>query len=192
MRTVPDTIREKVMAVAPLFAEVGLDGAKMEDVAAVTGVPKATLYYYFEGKEHILAFLFGEVLDELGRAVACALDTDGSARERLEAVVLAHLQVIEALPTASLALQFDLGRAARLPIVAERTDVAFVDPVRALLVEGATDGSLRPVEHPRLVATAILGAVVTTGLNALAAPSARTLDEVAEELTTFVLRGVAT
>ncbi len=39
----------------------------MEDLAEVTGVPKATLYYYFEGKEAILAHLFGQFLAELGR-----------------------------------------------------------------------------------------------------------------------------
>lgn len=191
MRPLPQGMRDKILRAAELFAEHGLDATKMEDVAAATGVPKATLYYYFEGKEDILAFLFVWILDELAHAVDEALASAGTAAERLRAVVAAHLGVIEAFPAASRALQFDLGRAGRSPAIVERTDAAFVRPVAALLREGAHDGSLREVAHPRLVATAILGAVTTTGLNALTTDAKRSIAQVADDLTGFVLRGVA-
>ncbi len=191
MRTLPSAMRDKVFAAAELFAEHGLDATKMEDIAAATGVPKATLYYYFDGKEDILAFLFAEILDEVERAVAEALRGDGSAAERLRAAILAHLRVFEAFPAASRALQFDLGRAARTPLIAARTDTAFVEPIRALLVEGVADGSLRAVPHPRLVATAILGAITTTGINALTIAPKRQTTRVAAELADVVLGGVA-
>jgi AcrR family transcriptional regulator len=184
-------MREKVLGAAELFAELGLDATKMEDVAAATGVPKATLYYYFEGKEEILAFLFVHILDELGRAVEGAYSSGGTAAVRLRAVVLAHLGVIAQYPAASRALQFDLGRAARSPLIAEQTDAAFVEPVRQLLAQGARDGSLRPVKHPRLVATAILGAVTTTGLNALTGDAHLPVSRVADELARFVMDGLA-
>ena len=112
------------------------------------------------------------------------------AAERLERVIVAHLGVFERFPMASRALQFDLGRAARIPYIAERVDGAFVEPVRALLELGGRDGSLRAVEHPRLVATAILGAVTTTGINALTIPPRRALAPVARETVRFVLDGV--
>lgn len=191
MRTLPSAMRLNVLAAAELFAEHGLDATKMEDIAAATGIPKATLYYYFDGKEAILAFLFTEILDEVERSVGEALAAEGSAADRLRAAILAHLRVFEAFPAASRALQFDLGRAARTPLIAARTDAAFVDPIRALLVEGAADGSLRPVAHPRLVATAILGAITTTGINALTVAPRRRTTQVAEELTELVLGGVA-
>ena len=68
-------------------------------------------------------------------------------------------------PTASRALQFDLGRAARLPDIARSVETSFIGPVSQLLRQGAEDGSLRPVTQPRLVAAALLGAVTTTALN---------------------------
>ena len=191
MRRMPSAMRPKVLAAAELFAEHGLDATKMEDIVAATGVPKATLYYYFDGKEDILAFLFTEILDAVERAVGEAVRGEGSAAERLRAAILAHLRVFEAFPAASRALQFDLGRAARTPLIAERTDAAFVEPIRALLVEGVADGSLRPVPHPRLAATAILGAVTTTGINALTTSRRRRVTQVAAELADVVLGGVA-
>jgi AcrR family transcriptional regulator len=188
-------MREKVLAAAELFAEHGLDATKMEDIAAATGVPKATLYYYFEGKEDILAFLFNEILDEIARAIDSASRVEGTAADRLRAAIVAHLLVFEELPAASRALQFDLGRAARIPHIDERIEAAFRKPVRRLLDEGAADGSLRAVEHPRLVAIAILGAVTTVGINAITVGprrSRRSLDEIADVVLDLVLNGVAT
>ena len=154
MRALPPDMRDKVMRAATLFAGSGLDGTKMEEVAAATGVPKATLYYYFEGKEDILAFLFNEILDEVARAIDGALRHGGTAADRLRAAIEAHLRVFEEYPAASRALQFDLGRAARTPHIDERIEAAFRGPVRRLLEEGAADGSLSPVARPRLVAIA--------------------------------------
>jgi len=191
MRPLPTAMREKVLAAAELFADRGLDATKMEDIAAATRVPKATLYYYFEGKEDILAFLFSEILDEVGRAIDEAVSAEGTAAERLRAAIVAHLRVFEAFPAASRALQFDLGRAARTPLIDERIEHAFRGPVRQLLDEGAEDGSLRRVEHPRLVAVAILGAVTTVGVNAISTGRSRKLDDVADDLVGFVLQGVA-
>ena len=195
MRPLPAGMREKVLAAAELFAEHGLDATKMEDIAAATGVPKATLYYHFEGKEDILAFLFNEILDEVGRAMAAAVQAEGTAAERLRAAIVAHLRVFVEFPAASRALQFDLGRAARIPHIDERIEAAFRRPVRRLLDEGADDGSLRAVEHPRLVAIAILGAVTTVGINAITIGprgGGRSLDEIADVVIDLVLRGVAT
>lgn len=191
MRTLPTGMREKVLGAAELIADRGLDATKMEDIAAATGVPKATLYYYFEGKEDILAFLFGEILDEVAAAVEQATQAGGDAVDRLRALVLAHLRIFERYPAASRALQFDLGRAARTPEINERIEAAFRAPLRTLLEEGAADGSLRPVEHPGLVATAVLGSITTVGINAIALGSRRSADEVADDLVPFVLRGVA-
>lgn len=191
MRPLPEGMREKVLAAAELIAEHGLDATKMEDVAATTGVPKATLYYYFEGKEDILAFLFSEILDEVGRAIEAALGTGGTAADRLRAAIAAHLRVFAELPAASRALQFDLGRAARIPDIDARVEAAYRGPVRRLLEAGAEDGSLRPVAHPRLVAIAILGAVTTVGINALTLGPGRPVEEITADVVDVVLHGVA-
>jgi TetR/AcrR family transcriptional regulator len=191
MRKVPPAMGEKMRSAAKLFVEVGLDGTKMEDIAVTTGVPKATLYYYFEGKEDILSFLFLDNLDEVEQAIEEAMARPGTAAERLRAAVIAHLQVFEHSPEVSLALQFDIGRAARTPIINERIESAFRAPIRRLLEEGIADGSFRRMDHPRLVATAVLGAVTTVGINAVALGATRPLENIADSILDVVLRGVA-
>jgi len=185
-------MREKVLNAAGLIADQGLDATKMEDIAAATGIPKATLYYYFKSKEDILAFLFAAILDELTAAVERAMQSGGSAADRLRAVIVANLKVFEAYPAASRALQFDLGRAARLPHIGERSDAAFVGPVHDLLREGEKDGSLRAVAHPRLAAVGILGAVVTIGINTISLGTSRSVEDIAGDAIDLLLEGLAT
>jgi TetR/AcrR family transcriptional regulator len=191
LRSIPEEMGAKVMAAAELFGTQGLDRSTMEDIAAATGVPKATLYYYFAGKEEILAFLFHRLLAEVHGAVTSAVSGPGTAAARLRGVIRSHLEVFQRHPMASRAMQFDLGRAARVPEIAAQADTAFIEPVRKLLAEGVADGSLRPVEHPRLTATTLLGAITTAGINALTMDGARLpVDAVAEVVAGVLLDGL--
>jgi TetR/AcrR family transcriptional regulator len=190
MRPMPPEMATKLMAAADLFAERGLDGTKTEDIAAITGIPKATLYYYLEGKEQVLSFIFGAVLDALHDAIEAAVTSPGNAAMRLEKVVELHLQVFADYPTASQALHFDLGRAARLPEIAANTNAAFIEPVTALLIEGARDGSLRSVASPRLTAVAILGAISTAAIHVLALDTAQPVQNLALVILSLILDGL--
>lgn len=182
---------ERMMAAAGLFAERGLDATKMEDIAEATGTPKATLYYYFAAKEDILVLLFEEVLGRVRGAVTEAAAGHGDALARLRRVIGAHLGVYRDYPMASLALHFELGRAARAPQVLDQAERSFIDPVSSLIADGVAAGTLRPVRHPRLVATALLGMITTTGANAIATRPGRDVDEVSDEIASLVLMGLS-
>ena len=91
MRTVPTSIAAKLPRAAELIAERGLDQTKIEELAEVTGIPKATLYYYFAGKEEILVFLLRDLLTQVADAVAIGAESEGTAAERLAMVVRAQL-----------------------------------------------------------------------------------------------------
>ena len=190
MRQVPPTTALKLMAAADIIADRGLDSTKIEDFSSVTGIPKATLYYYFDGKEEILSYIFGVVLDELGVAVAGGLATDGTAAERLVRVLEAHLAVFEKYPKASQALYFDLGRAVRRSELASRIRSSYVDPVSDLLAEGASDGSLRRVEDAGLSAVAVLGATCTAAIHVLAIDPTVSIGRVSQVIVPLVLQGL--
>ena len=149
------------MAAAALFAERGLDGATMSDIAAATGIPRATLYYHFDGKEAVFACICDRVFCEFEEAVAAALSGPGSAAERLGRVVRAQLDCYTAHPAAYLAIHLDLGRAVRRAEIGQRAARAYLRPVARLLEEGVADGSIRPVVSPSAAAAALLGAVAS-------------------------------
>lgn len=190
MRTVPSTIAAKLTKAAELFANRGLDQAKMEDVAEATGVPKATLYYYFTGKEEILAHLLADTLHVMADAVAVALDEPGSGAERLRAVIDAQLTVMGEQPAVCRALISELGRAGRIPEIASAIEAAYYTPVAQVLAEGATDGSLRAVESTSEAVMVIFGAVTITGLHYLVRDEGIP-DEAASRIAALLMHGLA-
>ena len=190
MRVVPVGIAERLEAAARVFADHGFDQTRIEDLAEATGIPRATLYYHFAGKEDILAWLLRRMLAEMAEAVATAAARPGTARHRMEAVIRAKIDVMARHPATCRALMADLGRAGRIPEIAAAIQAAFHHPVRRLLAEGEADGTLRPVGDPETAASAVYGAVTSAAAHYLVADNRVDTDRVAAEVTTFVLGGL--
>jgi TetR/AcrR family transcriptional regulator len=180
----------KVMAAARLFAERGIEGTTMSDIAEATGIPRATLYYYFEGKEAVFAGICGLVLDGFEAAIAAAIAGPGPAAERLGRVIRAQLDYCAANPAAFLAIDLDPGRSARRAELSERTVRAYLRPVARLLEEGAADGTIRPLGDPRAIAAALLGAVVTAVEHALLSTGERSVQGLHEPILSLILHGL--
>ena len=188
---IPPDIVSKLPGAAAVFAEHGFEAAKIDDVSHAIGVPRATLYYYFAGKEDILAFLLQSLLDDVAARVGEAVASGGPAIDRLRAVLKAQLEVLGSNPQTAQLLVANLGRAGRLTDIATAVDAAFHQPVRTLLAAGTADGSLRPV-NPERTASAIFGAVVLTGLHEIVVRGSLDSGEVLADVEALVLGGLAT
>lgn len=172
-----------------MFAEQGFDDARIEDVARRIDVPRATLYYYFSGKEEILAFLLRSLLDDVAAAVQSAVASAGSGNVRLRAALRAQLEVLAANPATAQLLVANLGRAGRLADIAVAVRSAFHEPVRRVLDAGIADGSLRSVDTER-AASAVFGAVILTGLHEIALHGEFDPAEVVDDVSAVVLDGL--
>lgn len=160
-------LRERLGLAVSAFARKGFEATRMEDVAEVTGVPKATLYYHFQGKEQILAWLLADLLRDCAEALQRALAAPGTALDRLERVVRVQLEVMSARPDACRVLLLDVSRAGRIPEIAEAIGETFLRPVARLLAEGRADGSIGNCVDDEATSAAIYGAVTVTGLHFL-------------------------
>lgn len=190
-RVIPPDIVSKLPRAAAVFAEHGFEAAKIDDVSHAIGVPRATLYYYFAGKEDILAFLLQSLLDDIAARVAAKAVVRGPAVDRLRAVLEAQLQVLGGNPETAQLLVTNLGRVGRLTDIATAVDAAFHEPVRTLIAAGASDGSLRQVNVER-TASAIFGAVVLVGLHEIVVRGSLQSAEVLTDLEQLLLEGLAT
>src|SRR5258707_3670874 len=63
------TARRIVATAEQIFAEQGLAGARMDDIARVAKVNKALLYYYFRSKEELFRFVIEALLSQLREGV---------------------------------------------------------------------------------------------------------------------------
>jgi AcrR family transcriptional regulator len=94
MRVKTDAQRRKILtAAAEVFHEHGFAGASVNAVAERAGGSKATLYRYFNSKEHLFATLMLEAVMENAEAVFDTLKPSENLRRTLERFGLGLLEL---------------------------------------------------------------------------------------------------
>jgi TetR/AcrR family transcriptional regulator len=180
MREVPASLAEKLEAAAHAFA-ASFEDVRMDDVAAASGIPRATLYYYFSGKDDVLAFLLRTMLADLTVSVAEAAATDGDTDARLAAVVRSQLAHLAANPATGQLLLANLGKAGKLPDIAAGIDGGFHEPVRQILRDGQRSGEIVDLDV-EITASALFGAVTAVGFRGLLLDGGIDVDRIAGSL----------
>lgn len=98
----PEQRQASILAAArEAFGRAGYAAAGVPDVAAAAGASPALVFHYFGSKEGLYAAALDEVLGDLRaaqRAADAALPAGSSARDRVRAWVLAHLDHVAAHP----------------------------------------------------------------------------------------------
>jgi TetR/AcrR family transcriptional regulator len=92
------TARRIVAAAENIFAEEGLAGARMDEIARAAKVNKALLYYYFKSKEELHRFVLDTLLSQLGAGQRASGASPMSPRERLSAAVDHFFQFVQQHP----------------------------------------------------------------------------------------------
>src|ERR1700681_3592522 len=81
------TARRIVATAEDIFAEQGLAGARMDEIARAAKVNKALLYYYFRSKEELYRFVLETLLSQLSTKVGGTGGETPSSRKPLGAIV---------------------------------------------------------------------------------------------------------
>ena len=76
-----------------LFAEKGYDATSVEEITAVSGIAKGTLYYHFEKKEHILNMLLEEGMKLLKNSIEIKIRDCNNCIDKIKAVILVQVKV---------------------------------------------------------------------------------------------------
>lgn len=97
--------RERVIGAAmQLAAEGGYDAVQMRDVATTAGVALGTIYRYFSSKDHLLAASMVDWSMELEDRVTAQPPAEGSAADRVVAVIRGVTTGMESQPRLAAAL----------------------------------------------------------------------------------------
>jgi AcrR family transcriptional regulator len=86
-------MRENVMAAAvQLFAEYGYHAASMRDIARMTGIQAASIYYHYPSKQALLVEIMETYMLQLNAALERILREESEPRLRLSAAIDNHIR----------------------------------------------------------------------------------------------------
>jgi AcrR family transcriptional regulator len=153
--------RQKLLAASKrIFAQVGFEAARLEDIAAGAGYTRGAFYAHFESKEDIFFALFEEWVRERIESITSAVRAHDDPLEKLAALRTHYAEIAKDRRLVLISLEFKLYALrhpeahARLRNRHRRIRASFGELLSELL--GAL-GQTLPVENP--AASACLGAV---------------------------------
>jgi AcrR family transcriptional regulator len=149
---------------AALVAEHGLASVTMSQIAAETGIGRATLYKYFPDVEAILVAWHERLVTGHLAQLASVRDRAGRAGERLEAVLETYALILQEHHRGELAALLHQGAHVA------RAHQHLSDFIRDLLTEGAASGDVRDdVASEELASYCLHAITAATGLPSKAA-----------------------
>lgn len=132
---------------AELFARSGFLGATVSDIARACGASKSLLYHYYRSKEEVLFGVMSSHIDKLVAETVAVCEGEGSASERLQALLRRFMKHYVGAANRQKVLLNDLDY---LPadkrdeiVVSQRR---IVDAAQALLIEIDPDLAKSPGE----------------------------------------------
>jgi AcrR family transcriptional regulator len=145
---------------AHLFCVKGYDSTSMSDIADEVGITKAGLYYFVEGKEHLLYLITDYGLDLLDETVVQPLEAVEEPRAHLEELIKLHVHMVLNRPrevTIILHERTALTGVYREKILQRKK--RYIDYVRRLLVGLQERGEARKDVDPTAATFFLLGAL---------------------------------
>ncbi|MCA0326505.1 MAG: TetR/AcrR family transcriptional regulator [Proteobacteria bacterium] len=157
VRRIPDSV---IARLDPIVKKVFSDGdfhrVDMRTIARAAGMSFATIYRHFADKERLLFWFIAHWLTELEASAIAALNTEGSALERIERFIVAHFAFYESNP--------EVGRIIFMTVPLERwmreSTYAYREPTRRLRIvieEGQKAGEIRSDVHSERISDLFTG-----------------------------------
>ncbi len=172
-----------------LFAEKGYSETSVEEITAVTGIAKGTLYYHFARKEDIFYFLTDEGMKLLKNSIELKAYKKSSAIEKLREIILIQIKIIvkyEELITLILSQMW--GKTER-NVKSQECMREFIAIIEDVVKEGIENGEIKKMDA-NVVATNIFGVMCTGMLYKMNQKEEIDIDETCEKFFSSIIDGI--
>ena len=186
-----DSTREIILSTATeLFGARGFDGVHMRDIAGRIQLTMPAIYYHFKSKEMLYEAVITTALGRFRRKVEEATKSSGHTRDRLVAIVSAHLRIAREMPALiRLFYQVIFGSDGRKQQYARPVFEAD-HVIRRVLEEGIATGDVRPGVVNDAVMM-LMGAITAFNIGYIALGIGPQTDHDARRLVDLVLEGAS-
>ncbi|MGE0791526.1 MAG: TetR/AcrR family transcriptional regulator [Sandaracinaceae bacterium] len=157
----PPDKRERILRAAiKVFARKGFYATRVSEIAKAAGVADGTIYLYFKNKDDVLVSIFSDrltrLLTVLRREIDAAPDFDAKLRRAIELQLglLEGQRDLAEVVTVNLRQSSLLLKQYAAPLFTE-----YLDVLASVIAMGQREGIVAPELAPRVVATALWGAL---------------------------------
>ena len=157
MKRLPEDISKKLVDASEKLSGTNLD-ISIDDIAQLADIPRATLYYYFSGKDDLIGFFLSDKLNRASVAIQKAINSEGTVVERLEKTLISVMEAMAEHPTLCTEMPAAIKEAGKYEDVVNGADRLMLAPFRELLIEGRATGEL-VIPDVNTAAIALMGAV---------------------------------
>jgi len=182
-----------IQAAVEVFAAKGFHQAKMEEIAALAGVGKGTLYAYFASKKELFRDMLIEVTDRYLHSFKESLNGSGQCRKLLQLLLTTNVEFFRRHRNMAAILISDL------PPLGEEIRRIFWDKeeecllsLEQLFQKGQGSGEFRCV-NARVAARLIIGVLTAQGSQVLFSDDdqGQGMDKEINEIVDLIMNGIA-
>lgn len=181
MKKIPEDLAEKLLKASNRFPDGQGFDVSIDEVAQLSGVPRATMYYYFSGKDDLVEFYLNDLMNRTREAIQKAAATVGPASDRLSAVMKAIIGAFARYPRMCLDLPGAIGDAESHATLMANMDRSVLTPLREVLLEGRGAGDVTFTDA-NVAADAIMGALHMVSIKALLTDGSIDVDSLSESV----------
>ncbi len=172
-----------------LFSQKGFDNAGIEEITAVSGVAKGSLYYHFETKEEIFDTLLDSGFKLLGNSLEIKFRHRETAREKLEAIVLILIKIVVLYEEfLTVVISNSLGENERA-IKCQNAIDKFCKKISEVISEGINKGEFKEVNTDSM-AYYIFGSTYSTALYRIKMQKDVSSAEIYDDFAKYLLDGI--
>lgn len=172
-----------------LFAEKGYDNAGIEEITAVAGVAKGSMYYHFETKEEVFDLLLEEGRKLLHNSIEIKFKNCDNALDKLKAIIMIQIKsIIKYTDFVTVIMNNTLGKTSRTKKCQKYLE-EYVDIIKDIIKEGMERGIFIEGDAQG-IAYGILGVSFSSLLYRIKKEGAITPEQIYKSYIEIVIRGI--
>lgn len=145
-----------------IFAEYGIDGASMSQIAEAADVSKATIYHYFESKDALVETLVRRLFDEDRTEIEQLIQSGETVAARIRTYTQGLSQLLERsrdLYPIFAESKVITSRRPNIQAILQAYYQGYVDDFRVIIEQGRVSGEIRPDTDSATAALALVSTI---------------------------------
>lgn len=172
-----------------LFSEKGYDNTSVEEITAVSGVAKGSLYYHFAKKEDIFDLLLEEGMRLLENSIEIKTRKCNTALDKIKAVMLVQIKVTVKYEDLINIIFSQLWGQDSKNIKCKNEIFQYINIVSKIVEDGINNNEFYECDIEAL-ASGIVGVTCSSLLYRLKTKKDVQIEEIYNEFTSTIIRGI--